>query len=191
MTRRIPFPSQTIGPFYHFGLTNHPALGCLARPGAKGERIRLHLRLVDGEGAPVPDGMIEIWQADASGKYHHPEDPQEQKPDPMFCGFGRLATDAEGIAVFETIRPGRVPDGRGRCQASHLSLSIFARGLNDRLATRVYFAGDDALADDPVLALIPEDRRHTLLAQPDPADRASWRFDIRLQGDAETVFFDL
>lgn len=186
-----PLPSQTIGPFYHFGLTTNAALGCLARPEAKGERVRFRFRVLDGAGTAVPDAMIEIWQADASGAYDHPEDPNRHAHDPAFCGFGRLATDAEGCCTFETVRPGRVPDGRGGCQASHLNVSIFARGLLVRLSTRVYFEGDPALADDPVLSLVPEERRATLLGRRDPAEAARWNFDIRLQGEDETVFFDL
>jgi protocatechuate 3,4-dioxygenase alpha subunit len=173
-------PSQTVGPFFHFGLTANPALGCLASPDAKGERIRLQLRLFDGDGQPVPDGIIELWQADAEGKYDHP----------AFCGFGRLATDAAGTCAFDTIRPGRVPDGRGCCQAEHINLSVFARGLLNRLCTRVYFEGDPALAGDLVLALVPEDRRQTLLAHKDGAS-GWWVFDIHLQGERETVFFDV
>ncbi len=174
-------PSQTVGPFYHFGLTKNPALGCLATSDTKGERVRLRIRLLDGDSAPVPDGMIELWQADAAGNYHGEG----------FCGFGRLATEADGCCTFDTVRPGRTPDGRGGCQASHISVSVFARGLLSRLCTRVYFAGDPALAEDPVLALVPEERRSTLMAQRDPASPAVWDFEIRLQGDGETVFFDL
>jgi protocatechuate 3,4-dioxygenase, alpha subunit len=184
-------PSQTIGPFFHFALTADAALGCLAQPEARGERIRVCFRLLDGDGAPVRDAMIEIWQADASGKYDHPEDPQPQAPDPAFRGFGRLATDADGCCVFDTVRPGRAPAGHGRCQASHLNVSVFARGLLVRLATRVYFEGDAGLAEDPVLALVPEDRRATLLARRDAALPAQWNFDIHLQGEDETVFFDI
>lgn len=184
-------PSQTVGPFYHVGLTGNAALGCLAQADAKGERIRVCFRLFDGGGAPVPDGMIEIWQADASGIYNHPADPREQAPDPAFCGFGRLATDADGACVFDTIYPGGAPDGHGGLQASHLNVSVFARGLLGRLCTRVYFEGDPALAGDPVLALAPEDRRHTLIARRDPAQPGQWNFDIHLQGERETVFFEI
>jgi len=109
-------PSQTVGPFYHLGLTANTSLGCLTRPEAKGEHIRVCFRLLDGDGAPVPDGMVEIWQADAAGKYDHPDDTLEQAPDPAFCGFGRLPTDADGICKFDTVYPGQVPDGRGGCQ---------------------------------------------------------------------------
>jgi protocatechuate 3,4-dioxygenase alpha subunit len=184
-------PSQTVGPFYHLGLTANPSLGCLARPEAKGEHIRVCIRLLDGDGEPVPDGMLEIWQADAAGKYDHPDDTQDQAPDRAFCGFGRLPTDADGFCRFDTVYPGRVPDGRGGCQASHLNVSIFARGLLGRLCTRVYFEGDPALAEDPVLALVPEDRRPTLVARRDLARPEQWNFEIRLQGEQETVFFDI
>ena len=184
-------PSQTAGPFYHLGLTANASLGCLARPEAKGEHIRIRFRLFDGDGAPVPDGLIEIWQADASGKYDHPADSQDQSPDPALCGFGRLATDPDGICTFDTVYPGRTPDGSGGCQASHLKVSVFARGLLDRLCTRVYFEGDAGLADDPVLALVPEDRRATLIARRDSTQPGQWNFDIRLQGEDETVFFDI
>jgi len=180
MSSRIPLPAQTVGPFFHIGLTTNPTLGCLAHPDAKGERIRLRLRLFDGDGQPVPDGMIELWQADASGKYD---------PGGAFCGFGRLATDPTGTCIFDTVRPGRVPDGRGGCQASHINVSVFARGLLDRVCTRVYFADDPALADDPVLALVPENRRGTLIAQADAASASTWNLDIHLQGEQETVFF--
>ena len=175
-------PSQTVGPFFHF-LTRNADLGSMMRPGAKGEHIRLHVRLVDGDGNPVPDGMLEIWQADASGTY--------EDADPAFVGFGRLPTDPDGSCVFETVYPGAVPDGRGGMQAPHLNLSVFARGLLNRLCTRIYFEGDDTLAVDPVLALVPEDRRHTLLARRDPDHPGKWNFNIRLQGGEETVFFDI
>jgi protocatechuate 3,4-dioxygenase alpha subunit len=189
--RVCSLPSQTIGPFYHFGLTTNASLGCLAGPLAKGRRIRVRIRLLDGDGQPVPDGMLELWQADTSGKYSHPADTQPTPADPAFRGFGRLATDAGGICVFETVYPGRVAAGEGGCQASHINVSVFARGLLVRLCTRVYFAGDPALAADPVLALVPEERRQTLIAQPDASQADQWNFDIRLQGDGETVFFDV
>jgi protocatechuate 3,4-dioxygenase, alpha subunit len=183
-------PSQTVGPFFHFGLTANAALGCLAKPEARGEHIRLRCTLLDGDGAPVPDGMIELWQADAAGRYHHPADTQAGDPDAAFCGFGRLATDAEGRCLFHTVRPGRVPDGHGGHQAAHINVSVFARGLLARLSTRVYFAGDPALAEDPVLMLAPESRRCTLWARFDAA-AGIWDFEIHLQGERETVFFDV
>jgi protocatechuate 3,4-dioxygenase alpha subunit len=186
-----PLPSQTVGPFFHCGLTANSALGCLAGPAANGERIRLRFRLLDGDGLPVPDGILELWQADASGKYPHPADTREIAADPAFCGFGRLATDADGRCTFDTVRPGRVPDGQGGYQAAHVVVSVFARGLLGRLPTRVYFHGDPALAEDALLLRVPEDRRQTLIAQPDPASPGCWEFEIRLQGERETVFFDI
>lgn len=189
--RLCGLPSQTVGPFFHLGLATNTALGCLATPAAQGERIRLRFLLLDGDGLPVPDGIIELWQADASGKYNHPADTQAREPDPAFCGFGRLATGEDGTCTFDTIRPGRVPDGSGTWQASHISVSVFARGLLGRVCTRVYFAGDPALAQDPVFLRVPKYRQQTLLAQPDPASAGCWQFDVRLQGERETVFFDI
>ena len=158
--------------------------------GALGDHIRLRFRLLDGDGLAVPDGVIELWQADARGRYNHPADTQQGASDPAFCGFGRMATDAEGTCTFETVHPGRVPDGHGGFQASHINVSVFARGLLDRLCTRVYFEGDPALKEDPILALVPAERRHTLLARQDAAS-GDWTFEIYLQGEQETVFFDI
>jgi protocatechuate 3,4-dioxygenase alpha subunit len=180
--------SQTVGPFFHFGLAEDPSLGCLVGPGTTGERIRLRIVVLDGERAPVRDALVEIYQADGAGVYAHPA---EAGAGAAFCGFGRLPTDAEGSCTFQTIRPGRVPDGRGGLQAAHVNVCLFARGLLRHLYTRVYFAGDPALADDAMLAQVPEDRRDTLLALADPHARDTWSFAIRLQGDRETVFFDL
>jgi len=181
-------PSQTVGPFFHFGLTTDGRLGCLAGPQAQGERILLEFALLDGDGHPVPDGMIELWQADSAGRYQHPADTREPPPDPDFRGFGRLPTDAEGRCTFHTVRPGAVPDGRGGFQAPHINVSVFARGLLGRLCTRVYFEGDPALASDHVLALVPAGRRPTLLAR---WHQSHWESVIHLQGERETVFFDV
>ncbi len=183
-------PSQTVGPFFHLGLTADSTRGRLCTAEAKGERIRLRFKLLDGDGAPVPDGMIELWQADSSGKYDHPADTGAGERDPGFCGFGRLATDADGTCTFETIRPGRIADGKGSGQAAHINVSVFARGLLGRLCTRVYFEGDPALAEDPILALVPAERRQTLLARRG-ATAGESTFEIRLQGPRETVFFDV
>jgi len=185
------WPSQTIGPFFDFGLTANEALGCLAGPAATGQRIRLRLRLLDGAGEPVPDGMLELWQADANGIYRHPEDPRHSSADAAFTGFGRLASGANGVCVFETIRPGSADASHMRAVgAAHINLTVFARGLLGHLTTRIYFADDEALATDPVLALVPAERRSTLIAVPDAADPDRWNLDIHLQGEHETVFFD-
>jgi len=189
---QAPSASQTVGPFFNFGLTVNPALGTLARAGAEGQRIRLRFRVLDGAGDPTPgDSMIELWQADARGRYAHPLDPQFASRDPDFHGFGRLETDADGFCAFETVKPGRVAGPDGRLQAPHINVSVFARGLLKQLVTRVYFAGDPANAEDLALALVPESRRATLLAQPVEGEPNTWAMEIRLRGDAETVFFDV
>lgn len=183
----IPTASQTVGPFFNFGLTANQALGVLAPDGAKGERIQLAFRVIDGEGEPTPgDSMIELWQADSEGRYQHPLDPQSGAADANFCGFGRLETDANGVCIFETVKPGRVD-----MQAPHINVTLFARGLGKPLRTRLYFEGETANAEDPVLCLIPEGRRDTLLAKPVAGHANSWAIEIHLQGEAETVFFDV
>lgn len=185
-------PSQTVGPFFHVGLTTDKRCApCIAGPAAKGERILLLCRVLDGEGVPVPDAMIEIWQADAQGKYNHPDDTQEKTADPACGGFGRMGTSEEGSCEFETIKPGRVPGPGNVLQAPHLNLAVYARGILRQVYTRLYFAGDPANQEDSVLALVPKDRRETLIAVPDPARPGGWRFDIHLQGQGETVFFDV
>jgi protocatechuate 3,4-dioxygenase alpha subunit len=135
--------------------------------------------------------MIELWQANAAGKYHNPDDPQSTAADPDCSGFGRLATDRDGVCVFETIKPGRVPGNEGTRQAPHLNVSLFARGVLKRLATRIYFDGDPANPEDPILALVPPERRNTLMARADPSHPTDWRIDVRLSGECETVFFDI
>jgi protocatechuate 3,4-dioxygenase alpha subunit len=179
--RLVATSSQTVGPFFHFGLAVNAALGRIAPPDAKGERIGLRVRVLDGDYLPVPDALIELYQADAEGRYGQPG----------FPGFGRLATDENGTCVFDTIRPGAVPDERGGFQAPHLNVCLFARGLLRHVYTRIYFRGDDRLDRDPILNLVPADRRPTLEASPAAGALSTWEFTIRLQGDGETVFFDL
>ena len=182
-----PTPSQTAGPFFHLGLTDTGSVSCVAGEGAKGERVWLTFRVLDGEGVPVPDAMVELWQADSEGRYKHHDGAVED----TFRGYGRLATAEDGSCTFETVKPGRVPGPGGVFQAPHINVSIFARGLQKRLSTRAYFARDPANAQDPVLALVPESRRATLFARPDPAHRDGWTFEVRLRGESETVFFDV
>lgn len=187
-------PSQTVGPFFHFGLGENAALGRLAGPRTRGDRILLDIGVFDGDGAPVPDSLIEIWQADADGAYVRPPEPvtgETLREPPAFTGFGRLPTGTDGICHFETIRPGRVADAQGVLQASHINVCLFARGLLRQLFTRIYFAGDPALESDAIYTLVPPDRRQTLLATRAAGDPCRWRFDVRLQGEGETVFFDL
>jgi protocatechuate 3,4-dioxygenase, alpha subunit len=177
--------SQTIGPFFHVGPGATDQLGSLAAPGVSGERIRLRVQVLDGDDVPVPDALIEIWQADAAGVYS-----AAGQETPAFAGFGRLSTRTDGSCEFDTIRPGRVAGADTIRQAPHVNVLVFARGLLRHLYTRLYFAGDPALADDPILGLVPADRRDTLVATPSP-DGALWTFVIHLQGTRETVFFNL
>jgi protocatechuate 3,4-dioxygenase, alpha subunit len=189
--KRVATASQTVGPFFHFGL-ERPGWNDLASAGAAGQRIRIEGRVLDGDGAPVPDALLEIWQANAAGKYDHPEDTQDKKLDPKFRGFGRACTDVEGRYSFITVLPGQAP-GRGNAlQAPHINMTVFARGLLKHLVTRIYFA-DQAAANesDPVLAGIDDPAmRSTLLAKPAGGDGV-YRFDVILQGPGETVFFEI
>jgi len=190
--RLIPSASQTVGPFFNFGLTPNNALGIMAPDGADGEHITLIFRVIDGDGLPTSgDSMIELWQADSQGRYQHPIDPRSAAADKNFCGFGRLETDANGVCVFETVKPGRVPNPEGNAQAPHINVTLFGRGLGKPLRTRVYFAGEAANANDPVLTLIPAGRRETLLAKPVAGQPNAWAIEIHLQGETETVFFDV
>ncbi len=183
----IPTPSQTVGPYLHLGLTDRRSISCVASEGVKGERVEITFRVLDGDGAPVPDAMIELWQADSEGNYTNHSD----SIDATFCGFGRQATAEDGSCTFETIMPGRVPGPGHTLQSPHINVSVLGRGLLKRLSTRLYFAGEAANADDPILALVPDDRRATLFAQCDPVRRGGWMFEIRLRGVGETVFFDV
>jgi protocatechuate 3,4-dioxygenase alpha subunit len=176
-------PSQTVGPFHHIELPYAPG-GDVVPPGSDGA-VRISGRLVDGAGQPVGDALIEVWQADASGSYQHAAD---AGPAGASVGFGRVATAADGAYELWTIKPGPVPGPGGSTQAPHLLFSVFARGLLDRLVTRMYFPDEEgANAADPVLGLVPDaDARSTLVAEP---DGEGLRFDIHLQGERETVFF--
>ena len=178
-------PSQTVGPFFHYGLIWKGGADLVA-DGHDG-RIVIVGRVTDGDGQPVPDALVEIWQADAAGRYAHPDDPDHDAADPAFLGFGRSATQEDGLFRFTTIRPGRVAGPGNSLQAPHIAVGIMARGMLKRLTTRLYFADAPENAEDPILALIPPERRGTLIAAP---DGDVWRFDIVLQGAAETVFLD-
>lgn len=183
-------PSQTVGPFFAPALVEAGAEN-LVREETRGARITIEGRVIDGDGAPVTDAMLEIWQANAEGRYDHPDDDQEKLLDPAFHGYGRVATDAHGTFNFHTIRPGAVPGVDGTLQAPHLNLSLFARGLLRRLVTRVYFPDEPLNATDPVLNSAPHERRHTMIARWTDAAHRSVRFDVILQGASETVFLDI
>lgn len=193
MAKHIPTASQTVGPFFHVGLAR-PELADLTRGGPKGEIIHIEGQVRDGDGTPIPDAMLEIWQANAAGKYDHPEDRQDKPRDPNFVGFGRCFTDAQGRYRFVTVRPGAVP-GRGNAlQAPHIMMTVFARGLLKHLVTRIYFADRQAANEaDPILSKIEDPAaRRTLIAQPvGGASPPSFRFDVVLQGEGETTFFDI
>lgn len=191
-------PSQTVGPWFAYGLVpNHEydwsdlATGNLLTPDVAGERIRIEGRVVDGDGNPMPDAMIEIWQADSQGRYAHPRD-SRGRTNSSFKGFGRVGTNASGEYRFDTIKPGAVPGPNGAAQAPHILVAFYARGLLTHMYTRIYFEGEKANDSDPVLALVPPDRRATLIAKRSggPAEPV-YRFDIRVQGGDETVFFDV
>jgi protocatechuate 3,4-dioxygenase, alpha subunit len=184
----VPTPSATVGPYLHLGLTEKYSVTQIAPPDVKGERVQLRCRLFDAENVPLNDAMIELWQADGDGRYKNAADPASNV---SFSGFGRAATNEHGFCDFETIRPGGVPASDGRVQAPHISIAAYARGILLQLYTRIYFAGDPANEQDPVLALVPESRRKTLLARPDSSRRNGWQFDIHLRGENETVFFDV
>ena len=140
-------------------------------------------------GRVVPDSLVEIWQANAAGRYAHPDDHQSKPLDPNFTGYGRAPTDDDGRFAIETVMPGRVPGPDGTLQAPHILLGILARGILTRLVTRIYFDDEPSTRDDPILSLVPAERRATLIAKPVGDDR--YRFDLVLQGDGETVFFDV
>jgi protocatechuate 3,4-dioxygenase alpha subunit len=197
--------SQTAGPYVHIGLAPEAAGfhifennfgNVLVTPQTKGERIRIEGVVYDGSGTPVRDVLVECWQANAEGRYNHPGDHQPGKAiDPHFRGWGRACSDFEtGVYCFETIKPGIVAGRKGRLMAPHVNLWIVARGINIGLNTRMYFSDEaDANAKDPVLNLIEwEVRRKTLIAErQDREGGIVYRFDVRLQGDGETVFFDV
>jgi protocatechuate 3,4-dioxygenase, alpha subunit len=179
-------PSQTVGPFFHHGLPGHSRLW---RPGVSGERIQVSGTVFDGQGS-VSDALLELWQADAQGVYaqcHHAESPSEHTG--HFYGCGRAATDEQGRYSFDTIKPGRVAGPGGVLQAPHLNLIVLARGLLVHLFTRMYFPDETQLERDPILSLVEPARRATLVAR--RAGIAEYVFDVRLQGEGETVFFDV
>ena len=178
--------SQTIGPFFHNGLF----LGSdniLINEKTQGQRILLAGTVYDGDGAPVPDAMIEIWQPDAQGYFNHPADPNQAKADREFRGFGRADTVKNGRFVFRTVKPGALADR----SAPHINARVFARGMLLHAVTRIYFSDEAANANDPVLNSVDATRQSTLIAQrADFGDGPCYRFDIHLQGEGETVFFD-
>lgn len=210
-------PWQTVGPFFHYALPWKGGADLTATGSDLGARLDLtpegHYQLADhppgrlvegqvidivgavtdADGAPVVDALVEIWQADPDGVYASHEDQRWRDPkagtgETGFPGFGRSAVGEDGVFHFRTVRPGAVPRPDGSLQAPHIAVGVFGRGLLKRLVTRLYFADDPANVEDPILALVPEARRDTLMAR---MQDGCWRFDIRISGDNETVFFDV
>jgi protocatechuate 3,4-dioxygenase alpha subunit len=184
-------PSQTVGPYLGIGMPWADGSFVVApeTPGA----IRIAGQVLDGAGVPLPDAVVETWQADPDGRFDHPDDPRgAAKPAVTgFRGFGRSLTDSAGRYEIVTLRPGPLPTPEGATEAPHLDVSVLARGMLDRVVTRIYFSDDaDANAADPVLASIADPRRRaTLIAEAGPDGH--FQFDVRLQGEDETVFFDV
>lgn len=184
--------SQTVGPFFSGGLLRDDARrNVMVGPNTEGERIRLEGRVVDGDGEVIPDALVEVWQANAHGRYCHPADARPLPLDPDFAGFGRSGTE-EGGFWFETIKPGPVPFDATGWQAPHLVVTVFARGILNHVVTRLYFDDEESNARDPVLQRVPVDRRDTLIAiGSDERGSRIYRKDIVLQGRGETAFFNV
>jgi protocatechuate 3,4-dioxygenase alpha subunit len=190
-------PSQTVGPYFSFGLTpeqygyafTEVAGSVLTDGSTEGEPVRIEGRVYDGAGEAIEDAMIEIWQADAQGRYAHPADPRGSNA--TFKGFGRVGTgtDPDKRFFFQTVKPGAPGDG----QAPHLNLIVFMRGLPNHAFTRLYFSDEaEANGSDLVLSTVPEDRRHTLIAEREETPEGIvYRLDVHMQGERETVFFDV
>jgi protocatechuate 3,4-dioxygenase alpha subunit len=199
-------PSQTVGPYFAYGLAPHSrcnwqpsahydskeTVGAdLVTPDATGTRIRIEGRVLDGDGLPINDAMLEIWQADAQGRYAHPRD-SRARTNALFKGFGRSATDKDGAYSFDTVKPGAVAGPDGKPQAPHIVFCIYSRGMLRQVYTRLYFSDEAVNTADPILTLVPADRRATLIAHKEMrGELAVYRFDIRVQGENETVFFDI
>lgn len=179
--------SQTVGPYLHIGLT-WLVTDDLVGPGTTGEPIVIEGRVTDADRKPVDDALIEIWQANAHGRYDHPEDMRDLPLEPGFKGFGRVPTDAAGAFRFRTIKPGAVPGPDGAMQASHINVTIFMRGMLKHLVTRIYFPDEPANANDVVLRSVPAGRRDTLIAR--HAGDGTLEWNVVLQGEGETVFFE-
>jgi protocatechuate 3,4-dioxygenase, alpha subunit len=180
---------QTVGPFFTIGSTwlNRDSL---VGAGVSGEHLRIEGLVLDGDGKIVPDALLEVWQANAHGKYAHPDDTQGKPVEAGFLGFGRIPTDENGKFRFTTIKPGPVPGPKGRLQAPHLVVSVFARGLMRRLVTRMYFPDEAGNADDFALSLVEATRRETLIAKKKASQPGVLEWNVVLQGPEETVFFD-
>lgn len=181
--------SQTVGPYFKIGMS---ALYCQELAGVEtpGERVTIEGRILDGERNPVPDAVLEVWQADSQGKFAEQIE-MEQGERGEFRGFGRIPTDENGYFRFSTVKPGNVPAPDGSQQAPHIVVSIFMRGLLTRLVTRIYFEGDARNESDFVLARVEEGRRSTLFARAVAGQEGLLEWNVFLQGENETVFFEI
>lgn len=185
----IQTPSQTVGPFFSFGLIWEGG-NVLVSDQTAGQRILIEGTVYDGDDHPIVDAMVEIWQADANGIHNHPDDPRHAEADPAFRGFGRSDTVDNGRFSFKTVKPGPVPFDDERMQAPHVSVRVFSRGMLVHAITRLYFSDEEANGTDPILNLVDQDRQYTLIAtRQESEDLPTYRFDIHLQGDDETAFF--
>jgi protocatechuate 3,4-dioxygenase alpha subunit len=182
--------SQTVGPFFRIGLETLYANDIFGEGVISGERVAVNGRLIDGSGRPIPDAVIEIWQANSHGKYAHPEDRQDKPLEQNFRGFGRIPTDDNGCFQFTTIKPGCVPGSNDKMQAPHLVVGILMRGLLKGLVTRAYFPDEEVLPTDPILELVEPGRRRTLILERSPEHADVFHWEIHMQGENETVFFD-
>jgi protocatechuate 3,4-dioxygenase, alpha subunit len=185
----VATPSQTVGPFYKIGL-DWLSTTDLAATATKGERITVSGQLLDADRQPIPDAVLELWQANADGRYAHAEDTQAKPLDPGFHGYGRVGTDTEGRFRFATIKPGQVPGLGNTLQAPHIVVALFMRGVLRHLYTRIYFSDEAANGSDPVLALVEDSARRATLVAKRLGTQAEYRWDIIVQGAGETVFFD-
>jgi protocatechuate 3,4-dioxygenase alpha subunit len=185
-------PSQTVGPYFTLRLSGEGE-NILVSRGQSGEPIVIEGQVLDGNRDHIEDALLEIWQANPAGRYHHPDDTRDLELDKEFTGFGRAVSDFKtGEYRFETVKPGLVPDVEGASQAPHISLIVQGRGMLNPVFTRIYFPDEEeANADDLILRSIPAERRNTLIAELiDDSEPRTYRFDVLFQGDDETVFFD-
>lgn len=187
--RLLATASQTVGPYFWLGLS-HLARNNLVPAGFTGEYWTIQGRMLDGDGVPVSDGMIEIWQADTAGNFPRAEISPSHSAVSEFAGFGRIPTDENGFFQFTTVKPGQTPAPQGGLQAPHLVVLVFSRGLLRNLLTRIYFPGEPANTADPILNLVPVERRSTLIARQLSENSRILEWNIRLQGEDETVFFE-
>ncbi|MEZ4863441.1 MAG: protocatechuate 3,4-dioxygenase subunit alpha [Caldilineaceae bacterium] len=183
--------SQTVGPFFHYGLI-FGGENVLVNEKTRGERILIEGTVYDGDGAPVPDALVEIWQPDAQGFFNHPADPNQAEADKEFRGFGRADTVNGGKYSFKTVKPGALVDSDGQANAPYINVRVFSRGMLIHAVTRIYFADENSNATDPVLSRVDSARRATLIATREEfGDLPCYRFHIHLQGENETIFFDV